>query len=163
MPTAQYLAENRAKASSSGGVGEVPEDPTEALIFQGFRKASEDHRSDDREHARQRVLADTGRARSPQGDFLASVVRAKDLAKNIAALLRGRGRLRGGWVGESREMLVLPQSANEGAERMRFGRLLQEPRRQRRHDGFDRRVRFFGRDAELGCQIIERMAALGIS
>jgi hypothetical protein len=38
-------------------------------------------------------------------------------------------------------MLALPQGASKGAERMRFGRLLQEPRRQRRHDGLDRRVR----------------------
>jgi hypothetical protein len=38
------------------------------------------------------------------------------------------------------------QSANEGAERMRFGRLLHEPRRQRRHDGLDRCVRLFCRD-----------------
>src|SRR5208282_1325335 len=85
----QNLAQNRAKTALPRGIGELPEDSTNSLILHGLRKAAEDHRSDHREHLGQYVGADPRCARSSQGNLFAGAVRAKDLAKNIAALLCG--------------------------------------------------------------------------
>jgi hypothetical protein len=156
-------AQNLAKTALPRGIGELPEDPTKSLILHGLREAAEDHRSDHREHLGQYIGADPRRARSPQGNLFAGAVRAKDLAKNIAALLCGGEVLRGSRIGEGRQMLALSQRANEGPDPKRMLSLFQESFGQSRHDGFDRRVCLFSRDVELCRQIIDGLAALGIT
>ena len=69
LTAAQNLAQNRAKAALSRGIGELPEYPAKALVFQGFREAAENHRSDHREHLGQGVRADPGPRSKPAGRF----------------------------------------------------------------------------------------------